>query len=710
MATLEKIRSKSVLLIIVIGVALLAFIVGDALTNSRNIFGDNTTVAKIGGQKIDYTDYIRRREELNSQLEQARRQNPAQYAAYDTQLLSQLAVDNLIGERLLDDAADNAGIQTSGEQLRFYIMENPLNPRINELIQQLNASGLSISTPQQAYEVIFNPKRNGFTDAQMAPFQRAWLAMEEETKQLIRRQQYQRLLFGTIKANDLDKKALYNDYVATSNVDVAFHPYGQLDADKYKVTDAEIAAAYNEDKSLFKVEEPTKDVKFIAVNIAPSTSDREDAHMLAVKAVEQLRDSSAQLGKDLRKEGLAVSRKELRASDLPLGAVKDYVLAAAPGDVKVISENIKGFTIVKMGRRTMASDSIQLNIVQVAGGALGDKVLASLNGGLPVDSVASRFGTDSVMAQPRQWIPLFTAQGRTGALENGQLDSLLAAGGKYITLVESPQARVLAQVAQRKAPVEVYEYDEISYELKPSTKTVSGEREKLEKFLDQNPDAKSFIANAAKAGYALQDFSLSASTPAVPRMAGMNSYYPDSRQVVRWVVMDAAPGQVSHIYESKDAMTPALYAVAVTEEYDDYAPLTNPDVKNYATEKARRDKAGDHLVKQYQPKSGSMASVAQAMATTSVNNPTFRFGYNPQVGDQEVMGKITGSKPGKVVVVKGDNGVYAYQITSQAKENFPFNDQQYEQQYFQLVNPNTGAMLRGADKVVNNIYKFEAGD
>ena len=46
MATLEKIRSKSVLLIVVIGVALLAFIVGDALTNSRNLFGDHTTVAK----------------------------------------------------------------------------------------------------------------------------------------------------------------------------------------------------------------------------------------------------------------------------------------------------------------------------------------------------------------------------------------------------------------------------------------------------------------------------------------------------------------------------------------------------------------------------------------------------------------------------------------------------------------------------------------
>lgn len=43
MATLEKIRSKSVFLIVVIGVALLAFIIGDALTNSQNIFGERTT-------------------------------------------------------------------------------------------------------------------------------------------------------------------------------------------------------------------------------------------------------------------------------------------------------------------------------------------------------------------------------------------------------------------------------------------------------------------------------------------------------------------------------------------------------------------------------------------------------------------------------------------------------------------------------------------
>ncbi len=113
MATLEKIRSKGALLVIIIGVALLAFIVGDALTNSRNLFGDHTTVAKVGKEKIDYHEYQRKREELNHRLETARAQNPAQYANFDTQLLGQMAIDELIGTALLDRAVKRTGIRTA---------------------------------------------------------------------------------------------------------------------------------------------------------------------------------------------------------------------------------------------------------------------------------------------------------------------------------------------------------------------------------------------------------------------------------------------------------------------------------------------------------------------------------------------------------------------------------------------------------------------
>lgn len=710
MATLEKIRSKSVFLIVVIGVALLAFIVGDAITNSRNLFGDHTTVAKVGGKKIDYTDYIRKREELNGQLEQARRQNPAQYANFDAQLLSQMALDQLVSESLLSEAASKAGIETSASQLSFYVLQNPVNPHLQEIVQQLNSSGLAISTPQQAYEVIFNPKRNGFTEAQMAPFQRAWVAMEEETKEMIRQQTYQKLLYGTIKANELDKKALYNDYISTSTVDVAYHPYGHIDAEKYPVDDAAKKAEYEEVKKRFKVNEPTKDVAFVAVSISPSAADRQAAKLLAQRTADELRDSAAQLSKDLKKEGIVLTRNERRAKDLPNGKVKDYVLSARRDSVSLVSETIKGFTLVKMGKRTTAIDSIQLNLVQVIGTGLPDKVLASLNSGLPVDSLAGKFSSDSVMAQKEMWITLFNAQGRTNALESGQLDSLLKAGSKYIALMKSDQGAVLAKVTARKAPVEIYEYEEVTYDLKPSTKTLNEERTKFEKFLDENKTAKDFVANAAKAGYSIQDLSLTSSAPAVPRMANAQIYYPDSRQVVRWVMMDGKPGQVSHIYESKDALTPALYAVAVVNEYDEYAPLSNSGVSNYVTDMARKSKVGDELMKQYQPKAGSMASAAEAMGVEARNDSTFRFGRSTTVRDAAVVGQIAGSKPGKVVLVKGDNGVYAYQVTGTSTQNFPYSEQQYEQQYFQLVNPNMGEMLKGAKNVKNNIYKFEAGD
>ena len=709
MATLEKIRSKSLFLIIVIGVALLAFIVGVAITNGSKLFGNQTTVAKVGKQKIDYTEYQRKRQELNNQLEEARRQNPQQYANFDTQILAQMALEQLVGEKLLDDAVDKAGVRSTGNQLRFYMLENPINEKINLVIRQLMASGVQVSTPAQAYEIIFNPKRNGLSDADMAPFQRQWLAVEEETKQMIARNTYQRLLYGTVKANELDKKSMYNDYVATADVEIAFKPFGQLDEKKYPVSASEINDRYKQERYRFEVMEPTKEVSFIAVNVVPSAADIKNAKALAQKAVKALRDST--LGKDMRREGVVVERRQLRASDISNAAIKSYVASAPADSVSLISETPRGFTIVKMGSRRAEVDSIQVNIVSVAGAALPAKVLATLNSGIVVDSIKSVYKTDSVTVQPKQWIQLFTAAGPTNAIEKGQLDTLLNAGGRYVELFKSNDGAVYAQVADKKAPVEVYEYEEINYDVKPSVRTVSDERAKLEKFLAANSTAAKFKANAAKAGYNVQEFDFTQSLPAVPRFQGMNQYYPDSRQVVRWVMIDGNKGGVSHIYESKDANAPALYAVAVDSEYEDFIPADNKKVKDLLTGEVRASKAGDAMVKQYQAKASSVASAAAAMGVQSSSSPAFRFGRNYSVSDPAVTGRISGTNPGaKVYVVKGADGVYAYRVKSRKNENFPYNADSYEQQYYQLVNPDMQGMLRGDRKIVNNVYKFEAGD
>ena len=102
MATLEKIRKRSVLLIVIIGAALLAFILGDALTNGRTLFGNGTTVAQLGDAKVDISEYQQR-------LEMLQAANPDA----DGQELSQMVISQLIEEKLLDNAADRLGIEVS---------------------------------------------------------------------------------------------------------------------------------------------------------------------------------------------------------------------------------------------------------------------------------------------------------------------------------------------------------------------------------------------------------------------------------------------------------------------------------------------------------------------------------------------------------------------------------------------------------------------
>ncbi len=710
MATLEKIRSKSVFLIVVIGVALLAFIVGDALTNSRNILGDHTTVAKVGSTKIDFTEYQRKREELNNQLEEARRNNPAQFANFDTQVLPEMALEQLMQEAIILDAADKAGVRSSGNLLRYYMLENPRNPEVMNLVRQLNASGLSVQTPQQAYEVIFNPKRNGLTETQVEPFQRAWLAAEKATEKMIRQSVYQRLLVGAVRPNDLDKKALYNDYIATSNVDMAFLPFGNLDEKAYPVSDQEIKDRYNKEKELYSVTEPTREISFIAVTVTPSDADQKASRELAAKTTASLA-GGRELPKEIKKEGVSIARHALRASDIPAGPAKEFILNSAVDSVRLVSDNINGFTVVRIAGRTADVDSIQLNIISAANDKYGNKVMTALNSGLPADSVMSRFSADSVAAQLKQWIPLYTADGATNALPKSTLDSLKNAGGRFIAIQEGPQGMVMAQIVKQNAPVTIYEYDEASYTLTPSQKTKSDARTAFEKFLGANNTAEKFTANAQKAGYNVQKFTVTSSTPAVPRFQGMDQYYPDSRQVIRWVMIDGEKGQVSHIYNASDATHPAMYAVAVDDAYDDYVPVTNQNVRDRITALVRADKAGDKLVEQYSKKTQSLQSAAQAMGVEVRNIPSLRFGRNAGVQDAAVIGRISGSKADKKVnITKGTDGIYVYQVMGKENQNFPYNEQMYDQQYYQFVNPDLEQMLQGTNRVKNNIYKFEAGN
>ena len=709
MATLEKIRSKSVLLVVIIAVALLAFILGDAITNGRNLFGNTTTVAKVGKDKIEIPDYQRKQQELSHQMEEARRQNPEQYANFDTQILSQQALEELIDEMLADQAVANTGIQVTPEMLRFFMLENPQTviPEMQQLLQNMKEMGIPVQSPSDAHMVIFQPQTVGLSERQVAPLQQAWLALENRYSKLIGQMVYMQLLEGTFQANDLDVAAMKRDYVATANVKVAKKPYGNIDEKKYKVSDAEIQKAYNERKEQYKVLEPTKEVSFIAVNVAPSGKDVEKAELLAATVVKELKAGKG-LSADTKKTGVDARRHEIRLSDVKIPALKEFVSSAAQDTVRILQSNSNGFLIAKMGSRSSDVDSIQMSSIQVRGNKeYVTKVLEYANSGQALDSLNTLF-KDSAMYMAPQWVPLYTADGKAPrAFSESLYDSLYNSNGRYIVVSEAADGAVLATVNKKGSPKEIVTFETVEYEIHPSDVTLADARQKLEKFLAANKTASSFVKNARAAGYSPVDVSLNASTPAVPKTYG--GFYPESRGVVRWVVMDSKVGDVSKIYQSKDPASPALYVAAVIDSYDEYVPVSNKKVREELTAQIRRDKAGDDMVKQYSK--GTFEASAQAMQVEPVEVAALQSSKpDATVTDSKVKGRIMGSKPGKMQVVKGDDGVYAFIINSVGNETVEMTDEQFAQMFQQLHRRDHSRILRGNKKIENNIFKFEAAD
>ena len=76
MAALETIRKKAVLLTVVIGLALLAFILGDLLNSGQAFFGDGNTIVKVGDEKIDAIEFQKRYEEVSAQYQNSGAQMP----------------------------------------------------------------------------------------------------------------------------------------------------------------------------------------------------------------------------------------------------------------------------------------------------------------------------------------------------------------------------------------------------------------------------------------------------------------------------------------------------------------------------------------------------------------------------------------------------------------------------------------------------------
>ena len=137
MATLQKIRDRGTLLVIVIGVALLAFVLGDLLTSGSTLLGRAQDKAfVVNGEVVSTREYANKITEFEEFQKMVSGQS-----SLDENTSAQIreaVYQQMVRQRLLDNQTEKLGLTVSKRNLTTWYTVNP-----SLLLQQLPFCGSS---------------------------------------------------------------------------------------------------------------------------------------------------------------------------------------------------------------------------------------------------------------------------------------------------------------------------------------------------------------------------------------------------------------------------------------------------------------------------------------------------------------------------------------------------------------------------------------
>lgn len=399
MAMIGKIRRNLWLVIILLGLALAAFIIMDV--TSANVPGATSdfTVGSINGDKVDWNEF----QDAERILYQGSSQNV--YAQRD------YLWNYFIADRIAKEEADVLGLGVSREEL----MELQFGARLSPIVQRNFRDPNTGQINRQQLQDIRVQIENGQLDGRIFPF---WRFQEKE----IIKDRLQ------TKINTLVQKAMFTPtwmverfhYDNNNKVDFAYVklPYDDVDDSEISVSDEDIKAYIEENESKYKTEEETRVIQYTVMNVKPTGQDS----ALLLEEMIGVRDAFINATDDSAFVEVNLGVMEdayYKAEDLP-AALTDTVFDMPIGSVYGPYIDNNAYNVVKLIDRKQIPDSVRsrhilLRANDLQQAAAAQQTLDSLKnlietGAGRFDSLAAKFSQD--VASGREGGDLgFAAQG-----------------------------------------------------------------------------------------------------------------------------------------------------------------------------------------------------------------------------------------------------------------------------------------------------------
>lgn len=275
MATLQSIRSKGPLLVIVIGLALFAFIAGDAWKVLQP-HQRNNDAGEINGKTISAQDYQKLVDEYTDIIKFS-----SGVSALNDQQSTQVKEEvwrAYVNNQLIEHEAQKLGLTVSKEEV-----EAMINEGTNPILQQTpfrNPQTGAFDKDMLKKVLVDYAKMDANTPAQYVEYYRSlnnfWKFVEKNLIQSRLMEKYQTLIAKSLISNPIQAQATFDARVNQADILLAAVPYTSIPDSTVSVSESEIKSLYNKKKEEFKQYIETRNIKYIDVQVVPSKEDRAD--------------------------------------------------------------------------------------------------------------------------------------------------------------------------------------------------------------------------------------------------------------------------------------------------------------------------------------------------------------------------------------------------------------------------------------------------
>lgn len=673
MATLQKIRSKGPLLMIVVGLALFAFIAEEFFRSMQSASAESKQrVGEIYGESLSYQDFQTLVDEYSEVVKLTRGVN-----SLDGEELTQIrdqVWNTFVQNKLIEHEAEKLGLTVTDTELQAIINNGQSQYLMQTPFRNEKTGAFDVNMLKKFLTDYDNMKKN---PSQMPAeyiqyyesMYKMWQFIEKSIKQEALVNKYQSLLAHSVISNPVSAKMNFEGRVNESELLLASVPFTTISDSTVKVEDADLTAKYEEMKENFKQMSESRDFKYISVKVRASEKDKAELKKEMDEVSKQLTEGG-NIAKIVRESGSLVNY-----SEIPVGK------AVLPGDIALQLDTMplnkvvgpyynpgdQTYNVVKLMNRVSAPDSIQYRQIQIAGAdeatnaKTADSIMTALNNGTPFDSIAKKYGQTG----EKVWITSRNYEGATMGPEDLKYIKAVTNGSvNELQNLKISQANVILQVTDRRAMKTKFDVAIVKCPVTFSNETYSKAYNDFSQFLAANPTLEDMEANAAKAGYQLMTQKDMISNQHT--IAGINN----TNEALRWLFNeDTEVNSVSKMYECGN--NDNMLVIALTG-INPAGYRSKESVKDILTRAVINDKKA----KQISDKMASWKSVndAKQMAGAVVdtvkhvtfNSPVFvsATGNNePAINgaaDKATKGQF---KSG----IKGMAGVYAFQVLNKTK-------------------------------------------